>query len=567
MLEELDVKNFALIDSAHIDLKNGFTVLSGETGAGKSILIGSLVFLLGGKSGMELIRSGCHEALVAGTFSVESQAARDWLSDRGIEIEENSIMLRRVIRDTGKTSSWIGSVPVTKADVVDFASYLVDIHGQHEQQSLMKISEHRRYLDIYAGITDEVSAFSDLYNQLVSKRRAMDHFYSTEAERKHKVEMLTFAVNEIDDARLKPNEDTELESEENRLASFEKLYGDCEEIRTLFAGGDESTGLISILKRLNSVVSHAGELDGKLSELSSRIQTSFYELSDISDDFSRYTDSLVFDPERLAFVQDRLETIYKLKKKYTSGIHSGISEVIAYADEARKELEELSGMMEDRSDLELQIKALEEQVYAKARSLHEKRKAAAAVMSGKIEEILAKLGMKGAEFSVHIVEKPGSELSQKCSQFGMDDVEFLIRTNLGSSLMPLTRIASGGELSRVMLALKTILSDADTVGTLIFDEVDTGVGGEIAVSIGEHLKKLSKKKQVLCITHLASIAVYADNQIKIQKGVAGNTTSTNVFPVENQERIKEIARMLSGDATSTESLEHAAAMLHKFGGM
>ncbi len=567
MLEEPDVKNFALIDSAHIDFKNGFTVLSGETGAGKSILIGSLVFLLGGKAGMELIRSGCHEALVSGVFSVDSDEARNWLSERGIEAEENSILLRRVIRDTGKTSSWIGSVPVTKADVADFASYLVDIHGQHEQQSLMKISEHRRYLDIYAGITEEVKAFTEIYNQLVSKRRTMENFNSNEAERKNRVEMLTFAVNEIDDAKLKLNEDAELEAEENRLASFEKLYSDCEEIKGLFDGGDDASGLVSVLKRLNSVISHAEELDGKLSELSSRIQTSFYELSDISDEFSRYTDSLVFDPERLAYVQDRLDVIYKLKKKYASGIQSGIADVISYGENAKKELEELSGMMEDKSDLEHQIKVLEEQVYSKARILSEKRKSAAVVMSEKIEEILSKLGMKDAAFCVHIAEKPGTELFQKCSQFGIDDVEFLIRANPGSPSLPLAKIASGGELSRVMLALKTILSDADTVGTLIFDEVDTGVGGEIAVSIGEHLKKLSKKKQVLCITHLASIAVYADNQVKIQKGVAGNTTSTNVFPVENQERIKEIARMLSGDATSSESLEHASAMLHKFGGM
>lgn len=567
MLEELDVKNFALIDSAHIDFKSGFTVLSGETGAGKSILIGSLVFLLGGKSGMELIRTGCHEAFVSGLFSVDSQEAVDWLSEHGIETEENSILLRRVIRDTGKTSSWIGSTPVTKADVSDFASCLVDIHGQHEQQSLMKISEHRRYLDIYAGITDDVKNFSEIYNQLVTKRRAMENFYSSEAERKNRIEMLSFAINEIDDARLKLNEDSELEAEENRLVSFEKLYSDCEEISGIFNGGEESSGLISLLKKLNSFFSHAEDLDSNLSELSSRIQTSFYELSDISDEFSRYVNSLVFDPERLAYVQDRLEIIYKLKKKYASGLHAGISDILTYAENARKELEQLSVMMEDKSDLEQQIKVLEEQLYSKAKFLSEKRKSSATIMSEKIEETLAKLGMKDAEFSVHIAEKPGTELVQKCSQFGIDDVEFLIRTNPGSPLLPLSRIASGGELSRVMLALKTILSDADTVSTLIFDEVDTGVGGEIAVSIGEHLKKLSKKKQVLCITHLASIAVYADNQIKIQKGVAGNTTSTNVFPVENQERIKEIARMLSGDATSSESLEHASAMLHKFGGM
>ena len=566
MLEELDVKNFALIDSAHIEFSKGFTVLSGETGAGKSILIGSLAFLLGGKAGMEQIRTGCREAQVSGTFLLDCKEAKDWLGEHGIEDEDGRILLRRVVRATGKSSAWIGGVSVTRADLSAFAAFLVDLHGQHEQQSLMKVPEHRRYLDSYAGIEEEVRAFTALYNALCEKRRALEDFASDEEWRRNRIDMLGFAVDEIDAARLKEGEDEELEAEEARLSSFEKLYSDMEEIRSLLDGGGEGVGVMAVLRKMNGIATHALEMDRGLENLQGRLQASFYELDDIADEFHRYADSLVFDPDRLAAVQERLELIYKLKKKYTSGPATSVADVLSYAEKARQQLEELSGLDSDKSALEAAVSALEKQVYEAAKTLSARRKAAAETMSGAVEGILAHLGMKAAVFRVSIVEKPGTTVSQRCDSHGMDNIQFLISANPGSPLLPLAQIASGGELSRVMLALKTILCGADTAGTLIFDEIDTGIGGEIAVGIGEHLKKLSKKKQVLCITHLASIAVYADNQVKIEKGVADNTTSTNVFPISGQARVKEIARMLSGDASSLESLEHAAAMLHKFGG-
>ena len=569
MLEELDVKNFALIDSAHVDFSKGFTVLSGETGAGKSILIGSLAFLLGGKASSEQIRAGCHEAQVIGTFllGTDAKEASAWLADHDIEEEDSRIIIRRTIKDTGKSSAWIGGVSVTKADLVSFASFLVDLHGQHEQQSLMKVAEHRRYLDLYAGVADEVSAFTALYTGLVEKRRLLASYASDEKARQQRLDMLSFALNEIDGAKLSEGEDEELEAEEARLSSYEKLCADVGEAVRQLDGGDEGEGgIIPCMRRLDSALERAAASDTGLSALAERIRNAFYELEDISSEVQKYEQGLVYDPERLAEVQDRLELIYRLKKKYVSQTAS-IGDLLAYAEGLRGESARLGGQAEDRSALEAELGEKERQVYFAAKAISEKRAAAAKRMSAEIMGVLSKLGMRSAVFQVSMTVKPGDGLEQRCGPYGMDDIEFLISANPGSSLLPLERIASGGELSRVMLALKTVLSAADTTGTLIFDEIDTGIGGEIAVSIGEHLKKLSENKQVLCITHLASIAVFADNQIKIAKAVSGGSTSTGVFPIGGQERVKEIARMLSGDSDSQQSLEHAAAMLHSHGGI
>lgn len=568
MLEDLTIKDFAIIDCVTIDFNKGFTVLSGETGAGKSILIGAVSFLLGGKAEVSQIRAGCHEASVTGTFyfspDTDMSEAALWLNEHGIELEENRIILRRFIKDTGKSSAWIGNVPVTRADLAEFSSFLIDIHGQHEHQSLMKVPEHRKFLDARAGLVEEVKHFTSVYSELVEKRRLLQKMNSSDSERLRKIDMYEFAVKEIEEAKLKPDEDIALEDEENRLSSYEKLFSGIEAIKSTLDGADSS--VVPLLKKIRRESQLVSSLDKSLVSLDGRIESSFYELSDICEEYENYARKLVFDPVHLQEVQDRISLIYNLKKKYASSSSASLKEVFDYYENAKSELEKLGAGAESREELEKNVSELEKNVYVLAKSISVKRKTAAANMSSEVESLLKQLGMNGTRFSVGINEKPGNDVEQRCGPYGMDNIEFLISANPGSPMLPLAKIASGGELSRVMLALKTIFAQNDAVQTLVFDEIDTGIGGEIAVAVGKHMQNLAKNRQILCITHLASIAVYADNQIKIEKGVVNGKTASNVHPVTGEDRVGEIARMLSGDSVSPESLEHARSMLLKFSG-
>lgn len=568
MLEDLTIKDFAIIDCVTIDFNKGFTVLSGETGAGKSILIGAVSFLLGGKAEVSQIRAGCHEASVTGTFyfspDTDMSEAALWLNEHGIELEENRIILRRFIKDTGKSSAWIGNVPVTRADLAEFSSFLIDIHGQHEHQSLMKVPEHRKFLDARAGLVEEVKHFTSVYSELVEKRRLLQKMNSSDSERLRKIDMYEFAVKEIEEAKLKPDEDIALEDEENRLSSYEKLFSGIEAIKSTLDGADSS--VVPLLKKIRRESQLVSSLDKSLVSLDGRIESSFYELSDICEEYENYARKLVFDPVHLQEVQDRISLIYNLKKKYASSSSASLKEVFDYYENAKSELEKLGAGAESREELEKNVSELEKNVYVLAKSISDNRKTAAANMSSEVESLLKQLGMNGTRFSVGINEKPGNDVEQRCGPYGMDNIEFLISANPGSPMLPLAKIASGGELSRVMLALKTIFAQNDAVQTLVFDEIDTGIGGEIAVAVGKHMQNLAKNRQILCITHLASIAVYADNQIKIEKGVVNGKTASNVHPVTGEDRVGEIARMLSGDSVSPESLEHARSMLLKFSG-
>lgn len=577
MLEDLTVKDFALIDSDYLEFSKGFTVFSGETGAGKSILIGALSFLLGGRAETSQIRSGKSEASVSGTFLLkdekvrenfseddEPQNASEWLSIHGIQTENNRVLLRRFIRDSGKTGSWINGTPVTKADLAEFSSFLVDIHGQHEHQSLMKVSEHRKYLDARADITEEVQKFTGLYSTLVSKRNALAQYSLSDSERLRKLDMMSFAIKEIEELKLKKNEDEELESEESRLLSYEKLFSDVQSVNGALENSENS--ILALLKKALRDSSRICDNDKSVSNLNERLESAFYELSDISSEFQNYERNLVFDPQRLTEIQERLSIINNLKKKYATSVNSSLNEVFAYYEEAKKFVEENSNGNDQKSVLENEVRTLEKQVLALADSISKKRKETAGILNSEVDAILKNLGMSGTHFEVSIKEKESSDAIQKCGPYGKDDIEFLISANPGNPLLPLAKIASGGELSRVMLALKTIFARNDGVETLIFDEIDTGIGGEVAVAVGAHLQKLAKNRQIFCITHLASIAVYADNQIKIEKSVTGEITSSNVFVVEGEDRVTEIARMLSGDSDTQQSLEHARTLLAKYSG-
>ncbi|OJF75714.1 MAG: DNA repair protein RecN [Treponema sp. CETP13] len=571
MLEDIQIKNFALINSASVEFQRGFSVLSGETGAGKSILIGAVSFLLGGKSSSDFVRTGASLAQVSGTLYLDRnrKLAESWLEEHGIEIENDRILLRRIIRASGKSSAWLNSVPVTRSELSEFTSWFIDIHGQHEHQSLMQVSQHRRYLDAFAGINDEVRAFTELYKELLEKYTQLKDMNVSAQERAEKIELLKFAIKEISDAKVNPTEDDLLEEEESRLSQFEKLYSNIEEISNMMSGSEDSStdGIVAILKRANSFLTNSVNMDKTLEPLSARMESLFYEANDIAEELRSYQNKLVFDPSRLQEVQDRSAELFRLKKKYSANPMDSATSLIEYEEKAKEQLEKLESNEMGKTQIMAQIKELERSIYSKAVKISKKRQIAATDMSEQVEDLLKTLGMSGTKFVVRVEQKKAIENEedtvQSCGQFGIDDIEFMISANPGSPLKPLTKIASGGELSRVMLALKTVLNDTDEVDTLIFDEVDAGIGGAVAVAVGRYLKNLAKNKQILCITHLASVAVYADTQIKIEKYVQNNETSTSVHILDKEERVQEIARMLSGDAINEASLEHARILLQQ----
>ncbi|HPL91414.1 MAG TPA: DNA repair protein RecN [Treponemataceae bacterium] len=559
MLEDLTVKDFALIDSVSLEFSRGFSILTGETGAGKSILIGSLTFLLGGKASMDLIRTGADEARVSGTIFLEPNArsAREWLSDHGIQPENDRVLLRRALRTNGKSASWIEDTPITRAELVEFTSLLVDIHGQHEHQSLLRIEEHRRFLDAFAGIEDEVRAFTAYYSELAAKRKLRDEMSTSEKERAEKAELLRFAIDEITAAKLSPSEEDDLSAEEQRLSQHEKLFAVLEQLTESLSASD---GSVPKLNRARSHLETISSIDPSLSPLLSRLESAYYELDDIADSLRQYHAGLAFDPSRLEFIQERLSVIYKLKKKYGATV----PDVITYVESAETQLVQLESWESNRKQVEQEIADLERTVYRAGTLLSEKRRQASEALEKQVEEILGSLGMVSTRFRVQITLREGTDTMQKSGPYGFDTIEFMISPNAGEPLRPLVKIASGGELSRVMLALKTVLSAADEAGTLIFDEIDTGIGGEVALSVGAHLKALSAEKQIICITHLASIAVRADNQIKIEKTVQSGKTVTRAFPVSGTGRVEEIARMLAGDGMSAASVQHAEELLSRY---
>ncbi|MDR1802819.1 MAG: DNA repair protein RecN [Treponema sp.] len=586
MIEELSVRNFALIDSLTLPLEDGFTVLTGETGAGKSIIVGSLSFLLGGKADSDVIRSGSDEASVSAIVSVngKSRDALEWLRQRDIETDDWRVVVRRSVKSSGRNSIYIQNVPVMRNDLAEFMGLLFDLHGQHSHESLLRKETHRVYLDGFSGLDDEALAFNRVFTALAEKRKSLEALNRSEEDRERRLELLAFAVEEITKAAPKNGEIKELEAETQRLGDFEKLSLHVNTAASALF--DDETSLLSLTRRLRAALESAVSIDNSLSPVLKRLEDLYYEAEDLAAEFRDYRGRLSYDPARLEEAEERLSLLYKLKKKYKPGRppESGdrpLSDeegILAYKAEAATEIENLSGTAENREKLKAEISRLEKETAVRASKLSEKRKKGAGRLSAGITEILVKLGMPNAVFSTQVRQKSGTGLV--CGPWGADDVEFLISANTGEPAKELARIASGGELSRVMLAIKTILCATDagdghgSAETLVFDEIDTGIGGEVALSVGEYLSRIGKGKQIFCVTHLATIAVRADNHLLVQKRVVAggigadgrevDRTVTSVSLLENRERRQEIARMLAGDSGSA-ALAHADELLKKYG--
>ena len=557
MLEELVIKDYAIIERTVIEFEKGLTLFTGETGAGKSILIGALGFLLGAKAETGCIRTGAEETSVSGTFSVYgNEEACSWLASHDIAADDEKVVLRRILKTNGRGACYINDIPVTRQNLESFAQTLVEIHGQRDGMGLLKPERQRQVLDRYAGLDEIVKTYTGVYTELCSLQRQLEIIEHDDAQEEREIELLSFAIKEIGDANISANEENVLQEEENRLSQYEKLYASVSSLHDLFS---EHEGIIAKLRKATTTMEHVSALDPKLSSIAESVTNSYYELEDAASNISTYLDKLSFDPDRLEKIEERLALLQKLKKKYGKTLE----DVIKYKEEAEKRLEAFTHRDDDIEILKKKIAEKEKLVYELADELSRQRHRAKKTLEEQIITILHTLGMPHAVFFIKMGKKPLENGKVVVGPYGYDEPEFLISANKGEPLKPLSLVVSGGELARIMLAVKTVLAMADDIPTLIFDEVDTGIGGEVAVSVGKHLLQLSRSKQVLCITHLAVIAAKADNHYKVEKYVEKDRTATRLQKMSFDARVKEIARMLAGDSAGEAALVHARTLLEE----
>jgi len=559
MLEELHIRNYALIDTLSIRFTKGLTILSGETGAGKSILVGALGIVLGAKVTGDVIRTGAEEAEVTAIIRTEgNREAEEWLKQKDISDEEGSIILRRILRRNGRGASYIQHVPVTLGDLQEFTSLLVDLHGQHEHQSLFHEENHRKFLDRFAGISDRVEAFSTRFQELAYLRKKREELGKTEKERLRELDYLRFAVEEIDKANLREEEEEELSREKKILLSHEKLVKTLNEVIGELSTGRE--GVVGSIRRSQNLLLSLVSIDPSLEMYQKRLETVYYELLDIVESLKSNAEKRVFHPERLEKIEERLGALYKLEKKYGPTL----KDVFQFKEKSVERIRELESTTVEMEELDQTIADTEKQLLEEAGQISEIRKKEASRLQDLITEALKRLGMKKIRFEVSLNRRESNPGVILCGPYGYDAISFLISPNPGEPLKPLKEIASGGEVSRIMLGIKTVLAEADSIGCLIFDEVDAGIGGEAAVVVGDYLQNLSRSKQVLVITHLASLAARGDQHFRVEKIVEGNRTRTDIKSIKDEERIREIARMLSGEPEGKVSLIHAEELLMKY---
>lgn len=597
MLSSVRIKDFAIIKDASIDFLPGFTVITGETGAGKTILISAILFLIGGKTDTTYIRYGAKEASVTAIFDLptkesigekegkdkekESKEIKDWFTKSGISKEESSIIIRRVLKDSGKTLTYINGDAVTKTQLLTLTSLLINIHGQHAHEALLDKEAHRMLLDSKVNSSDILNDYVKVYKRLQEECVRLKEFDLKIKEVEEKKERFSYEIQEIKEAKIKEKEDEEADAELTKLSGYEKLFNKVSEAQKSLEGGE--AGAVFNLKEAMKNIEEAASIDKELSTISKRVTDAFYEVEDIAREVSSYFSSLSFNPARIKEVEDRLSLLYSLKKKYAKNVRSPIKEVIDYCNKAEEELKSLEDKFSNKTDLEKKIEEDTSTLLTLGSTLHSLREEEGIKLAEEVTSTLKTLGMKNSKFLVNVainkeesiksledkVARQDSALEKakvllECATSnGLDDIEFLLKSNTGSQFLPLIKVASGGELSRVMLAIKSTFIGERSVDTLIFDEVDTGIGGEVAIEVGKHIKKLSTGSQVLCITHLASIASIADNQLLIKKSVEGEETTSRAEYVEKEARVKEIARMLSGNKDKVEALEHARMLLNQ----
>ena len=548
MLEVLHIENIAIIEEADIRFEPGFNALTGETGAGKSIVIDALSAVLGQRTSRELIRTGADKAFVSAVFSGADASVTEPL---GIAPEEDgSLLLQREIGSDGKSTCRVNGRPVTVGQLKALGSRLLNIHGQHDGQQLLDEEQHLVFLDSFGKLETLINAYTEKYNNFTDIQRKIQSLQMDESEKNRRVDTLAYQIGELERAQLRPGEEEELSARRNLLRNAEKFISAVSEADYALNGDDSGDGALGLLRRAQDAVAAVRHLDDDYARLYERLESLYSEAYDVAATIEDKREGFDFSPNELDDVESRMDQLYRLKKKYGPSVE----DMLAYLERCRAELEQIEYAGDTLARLEQERARAEKAAMTAARALSDGRRQAAERLSAQILEELRQLDMGKIRFAVDIVEKPlGAD--------GIDQVRFLMSANVGEELRPIHKIASGGELARIMLAMKNVLSEQDMVGTLVFDEVDTGVSGRAAQKVAEKMARISRRKQVLCVTHLPQLAAMADTHFSVEKGEKNGRTYTAVQRLDREQRRQELARLTGGSHVSRTMLDGAEELL------
>ncbi len=549
MLEQLYISNIAVIERASIDLGAGFTVLTGETGAGKSIIIDSIHAVLGERASKDLLRSGEERASVSALFTSLSKETLDFLGTLSIPREEgDTLLVQREIRAEGRGGIKCNGAPVTASMLREIGRKLINIHGQHESYELLSPEVHLNYIDEFGGLKDLLSKYQASYRALRDTRKELESLREDEGEKARRTDLLKYQIEELEAAGIEPGEREELTRRRDLIKNSERISGILERVRGLLGGEEDSGGALAGVSQSADELEKAARYLPELGVAAERARDAQFLLEDV--DSALQGVSADFDPGELEEIEDRLDLLYRLGLKYGDTEEK----MLAFLENCREELHRIEFSDELREKLEGDYERERDEAVSLARELSQKRRRSAEDFALKVKEELRFLNMPGVEFLPQIERVP-------LYAMGCDRIQFLVSANTGEEPRPMSKIASGGELSRIMLAIKTVLSGMDGVDTLIFDEVDSGVSGAAAAKVGQKLKEVSKNRQVLCVTHLAQIASLADNHLRVLKTVEGDRTYTRVERLDFEGRKRELARIIGGDNITELQLKMADEML------
>ena len=549
MLSSLQIENVAVIQKANVHFEKGLNVLTGETGAGKSILIDSINAILGNRASKDLVRTGAAKAVIRAAFEDVPPAVLDSLEKAGYERSE-ALLLSREITAEGKSTCRINGMPATASVLRELCGGLININGQHDSVGLLNPARHLGILDDYAQNDAEFQEYYVLYRELVRIKRELDAMITDEAEKQRKIDLLSYQVQEIEDAGLTAGEEQTLESRRKILANASAIRDKIAQSYALLSGDDESSGAVDLLGEASHAIDTAAQLDDALAAASSQLLDLYYNAKDVAADLIGRLDSYDTNDAELDEIEQRLDLIYKLKRKYGDTVE----DVIEFGQNAREELERIQSSQERHDHLQAEKRRLYALAREKAEALTQTRLNAFEALNKRISGTLDFLNMPGVRMTLRHTRGP-------LASHGQDSIEFYISTNPGEAPKPLAKIASGGELSRITLAIKNAMADKDAVPTVIYDEIDSGVSGKAAGRIGEVLRQSAQGHQILCITHTAQIAALADCHLLIQKNVANDRTYTEIHPLDEEGRVEALARLISGDHVTDISRANAREML------